>query len=148
MKTIIILISFIFSFSSWAQDRKPSQDINIEGEFIIFHTHGSFYFELIDHSNNEFAIKIAYKGNGQATSCLFHVTSISAPQQTRGRNGNIFANQLYNDGCTYQLENKETERLMNSIKLVNISYHINPSRRIVGSISLQSIESDYHSKFR
>lgn len=134
----LLLFSSLFSFA------ENEQRVMVQGKFKIENHPEELHFEV-----NEKGEELVLREDGKENSsgCQFVITRISAPQQSRGMDGIIFADLLNDKPCQFSLENKELEKILNQVQLINIGYRLNNKAKVFGNIELQTLKKDYRSKF-
>ncbi|MCF8059890.1 MAG: hypothetical protein K9K67_11375 [Bacteriovoracaceae bacterium] len=137
------LLSLIFLTLNLSAQEIP-KNIKIQGQIKVPEITIDLEFELVGKSG-DLAIELkASEGEAQG-SCFFYVKRISAPQQTRGMGGAIFANRT--PLCTYELNNKDAEKILNEVKLIDVGYRLDNNGKIYGDIKLHTLKKSYRSEF-
>lgn len=145
MKIFFIVTFCLFSYSMMAQESLQGE-IKMSGDFYLDYFNKELSFEVLK-SGEDKALLIKFSGEGEVKQCYYKVTRISAPQQTRGLNGVVFARMLESSPCTYKVANKEFEKFLNEIRIINIGYRIGNDLKIYGDIELLSLKKQLFSKF-
>lgn len=143
--SVLLLTTLNFGYAQEILE-KYDGNVNVSGEFKLKELSNTLNFQLLGKKKN-YAIELTYQGQGAKNSCVYKVNRITAPQQTRGLNGIIFAKMLKESPCEFNLDNKEEEQLLNSLRLINIGYRLTSPTQINGKIELQSLKKNYRSNF-
>jgi hypothetical protein len=120
------------------------KNIKVQGQIKIPEIAIELDFELLGKSG-DFAIQLKAPESEAQGSCFFNVKRISAPQQTRGMGGSIFANRI--PLCTYELSDKDAEKILNDIKLIDVSYRLNGHDKVYGRVRIHSLKKSYTADF-
>ena len=120
--------------------------IQMTGKFKIDNFLASLTFKLVG-SDGIFGLEINYMGETQKQSCLYKVTRLTSPQQTKSINGVIYARMMKTLPCNYQVKDKKLQSILNDTRLINIRYKLEPNNTISGNIELQGLQQRKESTF-
>lgn len=139
----IFLTLFLFS-SSLSLHAVESPKSKVSGSFTLAELNVPMQFEILG-ANDDYTLKLSVVENGKNHACSYKVQRISAPQQTRGRSGNIYSKK--SDECQFALDDKELAKVLSNIMLIDVTYRLNESAKIFGSISLYTSDRSFQGKF-
>ena len=120
--------------------------IQMTGKFKIDNFLTSLTFKLVG-SDGIFGLEINYMGETQKQSCLYKVTRLTSPQQTKSINGVIYARMMKTLPCNFLLTEKKLQYILNDTRLINIRYQLKPDNTIFGNIELQGLQHRKDSTF-
>jgi hypothetical protein len=130
-----ILLGIFYLASNMAQG---SDQISFQGKLIIKQENHQALFKLIKKSKYQYLLEITLPQT--KSTCFFSVQRISAPQQTKGRDGIVYANR--GQDCRFKGASKNESDFWNSIKLLDISYRMQ-DRELLGTAKLSSLQNSY-----
>jgi len=145
MKVLLTICLYFFSSSLMAESDTQNK-IDLSGNFLIRNFSETLSFKFSGAGENQ-TLAIQVSGEGEVRNCYYQVTRVSAPQQTRGLDGVIFARMLSSSPCTFNIPNKNLEKILNGIRVINIGYRIGVDLKIFGDIELLTFERPFYSNF-
>jgi hypothetical protein len=145
-KIILFLLFNLLSLNLYANE----EPVLVNGEFKLPSIESLIQFQVRSYEKQYLLeLKADEKENAQAT-CYYKITRLTAPQQTRGVNGLIFAKAKKKKGkkiCTFALKDKALEKILNNTLLINIEYRLKNEEKIQGHIEIQTLNKDFNAEF-
>jgi len=146
----IFFICFFFTSTITLAENKvyetKDSHIQMSGKFKIDNFLPSLTFKLVG-SDGKFGLEIYYVEEKQKQSCLYKVTRLTSPQQTKAISGVIYARMMKTLPCNYQITDKKLQSILNDTRLINIRYQLEPDNTISGNIELQGLQHRQNSSF-
>ena len=149
LKLILPFLFLSIAFTSVAQEnpfQTKNSQIEIKGKFKVDEFLPSLSFKLVG-SDAKFGIEISLSEEGDHKSCLYKVTRLTSPQQTKSIRGVIYARMMKALPCNYHVKDKKLQSILNDTRLINIRYQLEQDNTISGNIELQGLQHREDSTF-